>query len=228
MTRRSERSAWFLNRGTQLAVDLLVLSVAYWLAFMFRFDWDLPYMYLKRVGFTWPYVVAFQHAVLTGFGVHRFVWRHTSLREVIRIGSALGSAGAVLVVVRLIAAVLVKQRVGVALYALVPVGVIAVDFVLAFLGVAGVRGLRRALAERQGRARRAVAVRQVPTLLIGAGDAGAQAARRWPPGPTSGSTPWGSSTTTPSSRGARSRGCESWGRPPTWPPWLTGPTPSRC
>src|SRR5690606_3228807 len=116
------------------------------------------------------YVIAFQYAVLAAFGVPRFVWRYTSLREVTRIGLALSAAAAVLLAVRLLAGALLERGTGYALYALVPIGVIAIDLVLAFLAVAGVRGLRRALSERSARARHErEPVEQVPTLLIGAG-----------------------------------------------------------
>ena len=54
-----------------------------------------------------------------------------------------------------------------------PLGITAIDFSLSFLGVAGIRVARRFQVEtRESRSRRGPAMEEIPTLLIGAGQAG--------------------------------------------------------
>lgn len=154
-------------------VDILVLFGAFVVAFLVRFDGDLPYEYLKRLLFWTPYVVALQWGVLLLTGVHRFAWRYVGLREVWRIGLALGLSSAALLAARLVAGGLVKD-INALQYAAVPIGVIVIDYIAAFLGIAGVRVLRRITIERRNRRDR---LRKGPAqgrkvLLVGAGRAG--------------------------------------------------------
>lgn len=165
----------FALRSLQIVIDVAILSIAFALAFLVRFDGDLPLQMTKRLFFTLPYVVLFQYVVLALFGVHRFVWRYVSLREVIRIGAAIGTGSAILLFVRIVAGQLQSSQ-PYAQYVLVPIGVILVDFALAALGIAGVRALRRVVAERAAALLPAPA-KQSRTLLLGAGQAGAMVAR---------------------------------------------------
>ncbi|MEZ4223828.1 MAG: nucleoside-diphosphate sugar epimerase/dehydratase [Polyangiaceae bacterium] len=167
-----------VNRTGQILVDVVVLVAAYVLAFLLRFDGELPLQMFKRLAFTWPYVVAFQFALLSLFGVRRFAWRYIGLRETSRILVAASAAAAGLVVARVVAAATVQQF-GYAQYALIPFGVIAVNLILAFVGITGVRALRRMLAERsQAVSRRAAQSGDVvKTLLVGAGQAGVMVAK---------------------------------------------------
>src|SRR5512141_1793728 len=121
-----------LARTTQAFIDLLVLSVAFWLAFLLRFEWQLPLMMWKRLLFTWPYVVAFQFLVLMAWGVPRFAWRYVGMREATRILYATATSTAALLVVRFLAGEL-RPAFGYALYALIPTGVIIINFGLVFL-----------------------------------------------------------------------------------------------
>jgi FlaA1/EpsC-like NDP-sugar epimerase len=64
-------------------------------------------------------------------------------------------------------------------HAVLPYGVIAINFTLAFLGICGVRAGRRLLSERSkadSRRRRDMAA--TPTLLIGAGQGGISVAKQ--------------------------------------------------
>ena len=166
-----------VNRTSQSLIDLLVLSLAFWAAFFIRFEGDLPFDLWKRLMFTWPYVVGFQYSVLVAFGVTRFAWRYVGLREAYYILAATSASTAALLGVRLVAGQ-VMPKFGWALYAIVPIGVILIDYLLAFLGIAGARGLRRLAAEKveSGRRRDTSSV-GIPTLLIGAGEAGVMVAK---------------------------------------------------
>jgi FlaA1/EpsC-like NDP-sugar epimerase len=164
-------------RSIQIAIDLAVLAAAFSIAFVVRFDGALPLQMTKRLLFLLPYVVAFEYAVLVVAGVHRFVWRYVSLPEVIRIAGAIGASSMVLLAIR-VAAGEAQHIWAYAEYAFIPIGVILINLALASLGIAGVRGARRVLAERAAsQSLPALHRRETRTLLVGAGQAGAIAAR---------------------------------------------------
>jgi FlaA1/EpsC-like NDP-sugar epimerase len=165
-------------RSTQVLIDLTVLAAAFALAFVARFDGDIPAPAFRQMVLLLPYVIAFQYGMLVLFGVTSFAWRYLSLREVGRIGLALGAAALVLLAGRLLAPSLGPAWVH-AKHAAIPIGVNLINFTLGFLGIAGVRGARRMLAERSSRSGLSANHRaaQRRTLLIGAGEAGALVAR---------------------------------------------------
>lgn len=172
MPRAARRTLLFL-------VDVAVLSGAFWLAFLLRFDGDLPRQMWKRLLFTWPYVVALQYIVLYSFAVPSVAWRYMSLRDTTSVGKAIALSAAILLAARVAAAV-VDDRWGYAIYALVPAGVVLVDAALAFVGIVGVRALRRLSGERHDARVRQAEAQQTdsePVLLIGAGEAGATVAK---------------------------------------------------
>jgi len=184
-------------QSSRALLDLLILSAAYWLAYLLRFDWDLPYMMLKRLVFTWPYVVGVQYFLLVLSGVPRFAWRQVGLREAIRIGYAAALAAAILLGARFLSPVVIPVF-GYALYAFIPIGIILIDGTAAFLGITGLRVLSRIFAEKaHARQRKQEGQpRRIPTLLVGAGQAGSWSQRRSRPVQTWASSPWDSSTTT--------------------------------
>jgi FlaA1/EpsC-like NDP-sugar epimerase len=159
-----------LIRGTQVVIDLFALSAAVWLGFFIRFDWDLPPIMLRSVLFLWPYVVGLEYALLFAFGVHRYVWRYVGLREASRILISVTTATLVLIALRASVGLWFEEL---ARHAILPYGVIAINFTLSFLGVTGVRAGRRLLSEKS----KADSLRKrggepVRTLLIGAGQGG--------------------------------------------------------
>lgn len=164
-------------RTTQVVVDFAVLSLALVLAFAARFDASLDDEMQKRLVFALPYIVGFQYVTLLAFGVPRFVWSYVSLREVRTIGVALAICAAILLAARFIAPEFMTFT-GRARYAAIPIGVIVIDYALAFLGISGVRALRRILAERtKANGLRHSQTPRIPTLLVGAGQAGSLVAK---------------------------------------------------
>ncbi len=163
-------------RASQGFIDAAALSIAFWLAFALRFEGDLPLQMLKRAVFTWPYVVGFQYVLLMMFGVTRFAWRYVGLREATRLLLAVLAANLALFCLRLIA-MTVTPRFGYAQYAHIPGGVIISNAFLAFLGVSGVRVLRRMIGERVATSRRGKNREEIATMLIGAGEAGVLVAK---------------------------------------------------
>jgi FlaA1/EpsC-like NDP-sugar epimerase len=122
-------------------------------------------------------VVLFKYALLHYLGIPRFAWRYWGLRETVRVLQASFAAMTVMILVRAVLGRLAAHS-PVASAAIIPYGVLAIDFVLAFVGITGVRGLRRITAEKASRADQPrPARRRTPTLLIGAGQLGLSTAR---------------------------------------------------
>jgi FlaA1/EpsC-like NDP-sugar epimerase len=157
-------------RWMQVVIDLSVLSSALSLGFLIRFDWDVPLVMWRSLLVLGPYVVGIEYLTLFAHGVPRYVWRYVGLREVSRI--LLASAVATLLLIALRSAMGLWFR-ELSLQATLPYGVIAINFLLAFLGISGVRALRRLLSEKsKADSRRQRGVAPVFTLLVGAGQGG--------------------------------------------------------
>ncbi len=156
-------------RSLQVAVDFTVLSLAYGLAFLFRFELSIDLALLKLLFFTLPYVVLLQYLGLAAAGVPLRAWRYVGLHDVTRILFGIAGAIGIFVALRLALA----SAPGYARFVRIPLGVLGMDCILAFLGIAGVRVIRRIIAERSERRRVTTAARPRRTLLAGAGRAGA-------------------------------------------------------
>src|SRR5208283_4998151 len=103
-------------RLIQTVTDLLVLSMAEWLAFQLRFDWHVPTDMFQRFLLTWPYVVALQYGLLALLGIPRYSWRYIGLWEATRIFGAISIASGVLAIVRIAANIVPMAGVGRHLY----------------------------------------------------------------------------------------------------------------
>jgi FlaA1/EpsC-like NDP-sugar epimerase len=163
-------------RGIQVALDILGLSLAYWLAFAIRFDWDIPTTMIGRGLLLWPYVIAIEYGLLAVAGVPRFSWRYVGLREATRIFGATVAGTAAFAVIRMLAGAATGWVF--ARHAILPYGVIAINLPLAFMAISGVRIMRRITSERaELRSRGAESTKAIPTLLIGAGQSGLMIAK---------------------------------------------------
>ncbi len=160
------------TRTSQFLIDISVLMLAFVLAMLVRFDWSVPQGIFRQLVIVLPYVVLLQYAFLSGFGITRFSWRYISLRDAVRIFVAIASATALLVGLRFLSPQLV-DRFPLARYGIVPLGVLLGDFVLSFIGLTGVRALRRMLGERwASKQHQREEAALAPTLLVGAGQGG--------------------------------------------------------
>jgi len=161
-------------RLSQASIDLVVLTAAFAVAFFMRFDWRPPADMIGRFTLTVPYVVLGEYLVLWLFGVPKFSWRYIGLREMWRIGTACVLASVALLWIRLGLGEL-QQDYAYLRHGVVPLGVLAANFVLMFCGIAGVRVGRRILGEHlesQRRAKNANGKEPTPTMLVGAGSGG--------------------------------------------------------
>lgn len=164
----------YLTRGLQALLDVLVLSMAFWLSFGFRFEFALPTSWAMVALFSWPYVIALEYGALVLAGATRASWRYISLRDTTRVAFAVGAATALLVVLRF----LVRDvESGVLRYAFIPLGVLGSNLFLCFVGLVGVRAIRRIYGETRERRLRFSGPTKARVLLIGAGQAGVLVAR---------------------------------------------------
>ncbi len=162
-----------LNRSLQIALDVTIMSVAYWLAFLFRFEFQIPSDFVATLFITWPYVVLLHYGSLVMFGVPRMSWRYFSITDAARILAAVSTASALLVAVRL-GGRQISTHLAVVV---IPLGVIAMNFALTLLGLVGVRAVRRLQGEARDRQLRTVGQELTRVLLVGAGQAGVLVAR---------------------------------------------------
>src|SRR5512139_2208066 len=126
-------TARLLNRTIQIALDVTVLSIAYWLAFLFRFEFNIPHQWMRVLLTTWPYVVLIHYIGLSLFGVPRMSWRYVSIGDIGPVLFGMAASTSLLVAVRAIGPALTESF----MVVLIPFGVLAMDLIMAFLGLVG-------------------------------------------------------------------------------------------
>ncbi len=156
------------HRLIQIAADALLVVLAWWLAFAFRFDGGLQGVYREMFFATLGVVVAIKVVVFVAARFYTKWWRFTSIRDLQAI------VVAVVVSSVLITTVLsfwqpVHRDSGRAVP--VPRGVLVLDFFMTLSLIGGARFLVRSLMERPSRGD-LVAHRGRRVLICGAGDAG--------------------------------------------------------
>src|SRR3954451_23063211 len=193
---RSITSSVNLRRAGQLAVDACLLALAYYLAYVLRFDSGVPHRYQELLGDTIVFVVAMKLVVFALFGLYSKLWRFVDQKDFEAIVKAAVVSSVVLIA---------------GLFVLVPTntdpprGVIALDFLIALALVTGTRFLVRALVERPARAALLErATREV--LIVGAGNGGQQVAFELRRNPELSSAPIGFVDDDPRKKGMRIAG----------------------
>src|SRR4051812_30683132 len=148
-----------------------IVSLAFCLAFVLRFEGAIPTPFANALIWYLPYVLAIKMLVLAGAGRFKTPWRVIYLTGAGRIFTSLGVVTSILIVFAQIREWLPWDW---AHEMVLPMGVIVLDLVLSLVGLVGVRAIVRLLNEK--RERRAIVNTRgdrVPTLLFGAGRAGA-------------------------------------------------------
>jgi FlaA1/EpsC-like NDP-sugar epimerase len=151
-----------LPRLLQAALDLSVAALAWYGAYLVRFDGLIPPGYRAQMAGLLPLVLGLWLVARLPFGVHHQLWRFVSLREARDIVLATSAVTATLFVLG-----------HAALATRIPWGILALDWGMCLIGAIGLRAIRRTVAEWQPRP--AGKVRRV--LLVGAGEAGRTIAR---------------------------------------------------
>ena len=149
------------RRVGQIAVDGVLVGLAYYLAFVLRFDSGIPGRYRDLLGATILFVVAGKLLIFGAFGLYHKLWRFIDQKDFEGV----------------VRAVVVATLASVGAFFLwpgetnPPRGVIALDFLLTLGLVGGVRFLVRAVLERPFRG--AIARRGArEVLIVGAGNGG--------------------------------------------------------
>jgi FlaA1/EpsC-like NDP-sugar epimerase len=147
-------------RLIQIGLDLGVSAIAFYAAYMLRFEAAIPDNYLRQFVTLLPFMLAIRFIWRFPGGLHQQLWRFVSLREVVEttVTLALGS----------IAFWLLAKL---ALHMHVPIGVLALDWGINLVGYLGLRAVWRLYAERRARTEVGGQTRK-PILLVGAGQAG--------------------------------------------------------
>ena len=162
-----------MRRPAQWALDVLILALAFGLAYLLRFDFVIPAHQFRPALVQLPLVILIQLAALVIYGIHNFIWRYVGLAESKSFAAAALVSALPLILLRLLLPEPLREL-------RVPLSIICMDTFLAFGGLLGMRVVRRILYERFERNRQAAARgagRLKAVLLVGAGRAGVLAAK---------------------------------------------------
>jgi FlaA1/EpsC-like NDP-sugar epimerase len=149
-----------MNTGIAMLHDVTAAAIAWWFAYLLRFNFDLPIDFRDELWSTLIWVVPLQGAVFWAFSLYRGIWRYASLMDLRRIFLAVVAS------VFLIPLVLGLFRV----QGIVPRSVLIIDPLLLLMMMGGSRLLYRLWKENllygdfhlQGE----------PVIVLGAGEAG--------------------------------------------------------
>jgi FlaA1/EpsC-like NDP-sugar epimerase len=161
-------------RVVQAVLDAIALVMSFGLAYLLRFDFQIPAASFLVARKQLLLVVGVQIATLLVFGVYRFIWRYVGMAEIRTFVAAAASSALPLLLLRLALPERFQTW-------RVPLSIIVMDTVFAFGSVLALRVARRALFEYREKRERADAIEspedRKPALLVGAGRAGLLAAR---------------------------------------------------
>jgi FlaA1/EpsC-like NDP-sugar epimerase len=150
------------HRVKHVAIDAVLIGLAWYLAFQLRFDLGVPPPYERLFERTILLVIPLKLAIFILAGLYTHWWRYASIRDMWS-----GARGVTIAsLVTLLAVYLWTPVPGFRL----PSGVVVADWLILLALVAGTRLLARTIVERPSR--RSMFARGKDTLIVGAGDAG--------------------------------------------------------
>ena len=173
------RSHW-LSAGMQTVLDVTVLSAAFVVAYLLRFEFVLPPTEVHPLLIQIPFVVLLQYVALSLTGARSAIWRYTGMAHIKPFFHAALASVLVITVMRI--------ELPEAYHAWrIPLSVNLIDCMLAFGGTFGLRVLRRGVFEQSKRRSQVRAngnghggaggSKKKSVLLIGAGQAGVNTAK---------------------------------------------------
>jgi FlaA1/EpsC-like NDP-sugar epimerase len=163
---RNLSSSVTVRRIGQVGVDAVLLSAAYALAYVLRFDDGIPARYEDLLASTIVFAVVMKLVIFALFGLYSKLWRFVDQRDFESIVKAVVVSSFVLIAALFL---LSLERTD------PPRGVIALDFLLTLAFITGSRFVVRGLFERPARGPLLErAAREV--LIVGAGNGGQQVA----------------------------------------------------
>lgn len=160
-----------IHRTLRIAADLGVLSLAFWMASLFRFEFQIPRVAFDVLVINWPCVLLVNYVALIAFRIPRMSWRYVNMRDTGQILLAMTASTAILVPMRFVHALPATGS------GMVPLSVLAMQLILGFVGLVGARASWRLRGEVSERRLRPTEGARVRVLLLGAGEAGVLVAR---------------------------------------------------
>ncbi|MDP8944233.1 MAG: polysaccharide biosynthesis protein, partial [Actinomycetota bacterium] len=155
-------SSVHVRRTGQVAVDACLVALAYYLAFVLRFDAGIPERYRELLAITIGFVVAGKLVLFALFGLYHKVWRFMDQRDLEAVLRAV-----VVSSLALVGGLFLLAPGGTA----PPRGVVALDFLITLLLVGGMRLVVRTVFERPVRG--SIAHKDArEVLIVGAGNGG--------------------------------------------------------
>ena len=154
------------RRLGQVGVDACLLALAYYLAYVLRFDSGIPARYESLLWDTIALTVAMKLVIFAMFGLYSKLWRFVDQKDFESILKAVVVSTVGLIVVLFLFSIGRHDP---------PRGVLALDFLLSLVLVSGARFAVRAVVERPTRG--AILERAAnEVLIVGAGNGGQQVA----------------------------------------------------
>ena len=188
----SPRDPVYRHRLLQIAVDAMLVGLAYLGAFLLRFDQGIPPRYEELLRQTIAFVIVGKVAIFAIFGLYQKWWRYVGLRDLESILKAAVAASLVLVGALFIWSPTDND---------LPRSVAVMDFLLTVALIGGMRLAVRSVVERPPRG--TVLPKGEEVLIVGAGEAGQLIAREMQRSPELGQTPIGFVDDDPRKRGMR-------------------------
>jgi FlaA1/EpsC-like NDP-sugar epimerase len=148
------------NTGIAILHDVIASTLAWWFAYLLRFNFDLPVNFQEELWHTLIWVVPLQGIVFWSSGLYRGIWRYASVADLRRILFAV-----------IVAAAMIPLMLGLfRVQAVVPRSVLIMDPLLLLLVMGGSRLLYRLWKENllYGDFH----LKGEPVLVLGAGEAG--------------------------------------------------------
>src|SRR3954449_9537662 len=156
----------YRHRTVQVLVDAALVGLAYFLAYLLRFDQGIPARYRELLGDTIAFVIVGKVAIFAAFGLYQKWWRYVGLRDFETILKAVVAASLVMVGVLFVWSPTDSS---------LPRSIAVMDLLLTAALVGGVRLAVRSVVERPPRGSVLAKGREV--LIVGAGEAGQLIAR---------------------------------------------------
>jgi FlaA1/EpsC-like NDP-sugar epimerase len=160
-----------LSRGQRqaalLALDAVLISLAFYLSFLLRFDGDIPPERVRQFLHHLPVLLVIRLSVHVFFGIHRWSFRLSGFHEAVRLieTSLCGSAA-------FVAVFYFVQRAADDLSLGPPRSVVVIEFLLTTTFIGALRFSRRLALMWISETQRGGAGVRVRTLIVGAGNAG--------------------------------------------------------
>jgi FlaA1/EpsC-like NDP-sugar epimerase len=172
----AEFMSLYLLRTGKTAVDLMIFSMAFWVAAIFHLGAENTQVNENLLGF--PLAIILAYVICASLGLSKSAWGYFGLHDASRLFLGLGATSVLLLIASSHGRAVLNWIPASPDYFLVPDRIILMYFTLSFMGIAGIRSATRLSRERAARLQRAgSADPMVPTIFIGAGQAGVMVAK---------------------------------------------------